>query len=814
MSIQKNEEVKGKLNFKAAINTNEEIEEGMQPDYAQQFNRPEQDYLDLQNNAHKSVEELEKEKQERLRILNGLQKDEEYQDEKGNSIPYEMKEKMIGTRKESLGEYRSRVRQLIVDKYDKLKKIALLQKETANNRKAYYENINSINKVDYGQVKNSFSVSRKNMMKQGLVEMAKADLGQEFEERDEISAAYYGFLKKLIAYGQADDDHVTKKLAPGEYLDDTENRDKEIDDYILVRESLKDAIKKAEKDPYLSRTLIGYQKMLDALADGGLTVPQDAEVYKVNADVIMDKDKVEAKDVIDRKDSPLFAHEPSVLDVEQGGVGDCYLVGTLASLVSVDPQIVKDCMRDNGDGTVTVRFFDRSVDMDALETRTKSKPVYINVPKKTLGNKGGRNALWVNVFEMAYNGYRRRQKIMKELVYNDFLDDMSLVDQEKWKRRIHETYNIASNKLAASLPKGLIQDGESVLDCTVANMVEKAAGKDPRFAKRYKTLLKKKMEKDQKAKLDPEMITGGGSYKVLDAISGKMHGQRLIKKERVPSKMNDLSFVYHHMPKDDGMDMPLTETEAFTDRLVNEYLKTFSCAEENKIIIKDSKGKDVVKYRRYMTREQMKKLVDEAKTKDTKQDIRKLLRVFNKEKKNVETYQRLKNADPNLDEVIVESAQRKLLDFYENADQNTALNYERFSGKYSQEAEQLFEDIKQAAEERKIITASAYGELAAESVEKGQSGELVFEGIASMHLYSVLGTKTLTVGGVTHKFVRVRNPWGLVHTIYEKDPNDNNKIIAKQSMDDTTGGINEIELNHFMERFGKTLMVGLNDVRP
>ncbi len=813
MSIQKNKEVTGKLNFKAVIDTNEEIEEGMQPDFTQKVSQLNQDYLELQNNANESVEELEREKNERLNILDGLQKDEEYHDEKGNSIPYEMKEKPFGTRKESLSEYRGRVRQLIVEKYEKLKKIALLQKEVENNKKAYYANENSINKVHYDQVENSFSISRKNMMKQGLVQMAKSDLGQEFEEWDTTSAAYWGFLTNLIAYGQASDDHVTKRLGPGEYLDDTENRDKEIDDYIRVRESLKDAIKKAGKDPYLRRKLTGYQKMLDSLADGGLIVPQDAEVYKVNADVIMDKDKVEAKDVIDRRDSPLFAHEPSVRDVEQGGVGDCYLVGTLASLVSVDPQIVKDCMRDNGDGTVTVRFFDRSMDMNALEPRIKSKPVYINVPKKTLGNKGGRNALWVNVFEMAYNGYRRRQKIMKELVYTDFLDDMDLEDQAKWRKKIQDTYNNISKKLTASLPKEIIADGEPVVDCTIVNMVEKMAGKNPRYTKRYKSLLKKKMEENRKAALDPGMIEGGTSNGILDAISGKIHMQRLVHEERYASKMNDLSFVYHHMPKDGEPAAPPTETDALVDRLVDEYLKTFSCAEENKIIMKDSKGAAVEKYRHYMTREQMKNLVDEAKTKDTEQDIRKLLRGFNKEKKGFGTYQRLKDANPALDDVIVESAKKKLLDFYKNADKNTALNYERFSGMYSQEAEKTFEDIKQAAKQRNIITASTYGDLATESVEKGQSGELIFEGIASMHLYSVLGTKTLTVGGVTHKFVRVRNPWGLVHTIYEKDPNDENKIIAKQSMDDTTGGINEVELNHFMERFGKVLMVGLNDVR-
>ena len=49
------------------------------------------------------------------------------------------------------------------------------------------------------------------------------------------------------------------------------------------------------------------------------------------------------------------------------------------------------------------------------------------------------------------------------------------------------------------------------------------------------------------------------------------------------------------------------------------------------------------------------------------------------------------------------------------------------------------------------------------------------------------------------RFVRVRNPWGHCHTVYEK--NAQGKIEMKDSTNAVTEGINEIELNDFMERF-------------
>lgn len=68
----------------------------------------------------------------------------------------------------------------------------------------------------------------------------------------------------------------------------------------------------------------------------------------------------------DVRQQPLFPREPSVNDIQQRDLGDCYLEAALGSLVLHAPNRLKDCIRDNGDGTVTVRFFTKHYEPDTL----------------------------------------------------------------------------------------------------------------------------------------------------------------------------------------------------------------------------------------------------------------------------------------------------------------------------------------------------------------------------------------------------------------------------------------------------------------
>jgi hypothetical protein len=104
----------------------------------------------------------------------------------------------------------------------------------------------------------------------------------------------------------------------------------------------------------------------------------------------------------DASKMPLFPHEPSVNDISQRMLGDCYLLAGLASVVTTHPEKIKECMRDNQDGTVTVRFYDKQAG-----AVPKFTPVYVTVTKQIprvmgLVDTFASNCLWAQMIERAY----------------------------------------------------------------------------------------------------------------------------------------------------------------------------------------------------------------------------------------------------------------------------------------------------------------------------------------------------------------------------------------------------------------------------
>ncbi|MBR5597449.1 MAG: hypothetical protein IKW30_08595 [Lachnospiraceae bacterium] len=133
-------------------------------------------------------------------------------------------------------------------------------------------------------------------------------------------------------------------------------------------------------------------------------IPDDAHHIKAK-----DKDIVtfDGDKFTNQRDMPLFPHDPSPSDIKQGGIGDCYMVAVLANIARTDPDKIKEAIRDNGDGTVTVRLFQSTVpkyqDYFATDAKPPSQmePFYVTVDKTVPADTSAQNCLWAAMIEKA-----------------------------------------------------------------------------------------------------------------------------------------------------------------------------------------------------------------------------------------------------------------------------------------------------------------------------------------------------------------------------------------------------------------------------
>lgn len=97
----------------------------------------------------------------------------------------------------------------------------------------------------------------------------------------------------------------------------------------------------------------------------------------------------------------LFVGGATVNDVMQGELGDCYFLAAVAATLNTNPTAITDLIRDNGDGTYSVRFFGQG---NAQQTVTVDRQLPLNVDTDELayGRSRQRGELWLAILEKAY----------------------------------------------------------------------------------------------------------------------------------------------------------------------------------------------------------------------------------------------------------------------------------------------------------------------------------------------------------------------------------------------------------------------------
>jgi len=100
----------------------------------------------------------------------------------------------------------------------------------------------------------------------------------------------------------------------------------------------------------------------------------------------------------------LFGAAPIADDINQGSVGDCYYLSSLAAFAQVKPSVVQEAAVDMGDGTYVVRYFS-----------IYSVPTYVRVSNDlpsgyfngyAYAHPGADGDIWAPIMEKAYAYYR------------------------------------------------------------------------------------------------------------------------------------------------------------------------------------------------------------------------------------------------------------------------------------------------------------------------------------------------------------------------------------------------------------------------
>lgn len=218
---------------------------------------------------------------------------------------------------------------------------------------------------------------------------------------------------------------------------------------IAAQNAINEAIEKEKRDKNVVAAMRAIQDYFKEMTNGSLKKPKN-EIYDCSKKVLEEKgshaghNRTKALRAFnvwsDEKDTPLFTHEPTINDLKQRYVSNCYMLASIIGLINQNPDLIKKCIRDNGNGTVTVRLYVKETaqkedkqddnmedkteelledDFEELDLDTKKedeedeeddinhyKPVYIKVKKEIPRLFGtvdmlSAGALWMQMIEKA-----------------------------------------------------------------------------------------------------------------------------------------------------------------------------------------------------------------------------------------------------------------------------------------------------------------------------------------------------------------------------------------------------------------------------
>ena len=490
--------------------------------------------------------------------------------------------------------------------------------------------------------------------------------------------------------------------------------------------------------------------------------------------------KIETKAILDGlkdyRDRPLFAHDPSPSDISQGYLGDCYLISLFANIANTNPDKIKEAIRDNGDGTVTVRLFQRippntyppaDTELDTFE------PYYVTVDKTAPTDGGAQNNLWVAMFE-------------KAMVASGIALDRAM--NGLYVRPVPENIDEMYNKYK-DMPEYM---RPSRMDCPW--LYDNKNNFVP-WKPKYRQIEGGRSEEVGETFLGPDYVA---SREVLFDIHPEVgkditynYMMKLLERETSKGFVDQVNNLLNAQEKpQDKLDNAVNILQAVKNKTIDYTIYQPKLNLEGKLEnLGDLSGNKVYKQFADALSYEMSELMFECNVSTKKTE-----EMMESVEKNVTN----KLQAGKLTEEEKVKVNHMLEDF---AKDKMEVAEELRGGNYPKAYLKKYEEIEEALKKGIIVGASS------PATEKGDSK--ISGGINYQHAYNVLGVTEEKIGETTYKFLYIRNPHG--GTLVPQYNFNSIPPRVTSAHDEKSEGIFKMELSHFMNNMssvsfnGKTL---------
>ena len=535
-----------------------------------------------------------------------------------------------------------------------------------------------------------------------------------------------------------------------------------------------------------------YSMMMDLNAyfviqkEGYLQKPTFADHHIISTDkkLLGGKSFGDSNDkMVQYKDTPLFAHDPSMEDIKHGSLKNEHLNTTLGMIVEKNPDFIKESMLDNNNGTVTVRLYQGVHPVDQGEKpkdHVVYKPIYVTVDKTMPEGSATQNSLWVNLYEKALaasgmfygdkdNPEQRPVPGNIDALYNKYRN----LPKTEWPTRQECPWLISEDgQLRKWTPsyKHLIQKG------TMGNIMEAVLGEEGRSSVKELNYDPQKSLENKTNQFLRDVYGGIISGKTKD----KSMARRIEGYARVRCNNDSQIFLKN-------LQICAAIVSSMSKEKADSYFKEEVQYDEKGRILFGS-GISQQRMLEYLEEEIRRGVVTTAQRGYYENPKELLKDAFDRANYNV-----MHDPDPVVKLFATDSVQS--LNEIRIAAFGREYKLDDMTKGYTKEQEKIFQDLGAMLEKGKFIVA---GTKSAESLNEKESG------LDSDHSYGVVGISKETHNGKEYQYVLLTDP-DKTNTAITYDYSGNPPI--PQASGDGNG-IKKVELSHFCSSFKQLTMGG------